>query len=200
MHAFIFDIDGTLLDSCSSDDFFIEAIHETFGPVHLRADWGQYTHATDSGALAEICSDNGIMLQADQLHAVQDGFYRRLQTQITTHGPYREIPGALQYLQQLRHRSDVQLAYATGGWQQNARLKLASAGFPLDGIPLASASDAIDRQHIMLNALAALHGPFESITYFGDGHWDVRATAALGWHFVPVGPRLGGLADYAHHI
>jgi hypothetical protein len=49
----------------------------------------------------------------------------------------------------------------------------------------------------MLHALAQLEGPFESITYFGDGVWDRQATAELGWEFVPVGAGLGGILDFA---
>jgi hypothetical protein len=49
----------------------------------------------------------------------------------------------------------------------------------------------------MLHALSQLRGPFESITYFGDGVWDRQATEALGWGFVAVGPKLGGLSTFS---
>jgi hypothetical protein len=48
----------------------------------------------------------------------------------------------------------------------------------------------------MLHALSQLDGPFQSVTYFGDGVWDRDASASLGWKFVPVGPKLGGLTDF----
>ena len=32
--------------------------------------------------------------------------------------------------------------------------------------------------------------------YFGDGVWDRQATATLGWEFVPVGAKLGGILDF----
>jgi FMN phosphatase YigB (HAD superfamily) len=38
---------------------------------------------------------------------------------------------------------------------------------------------------------------FESITYFGDAEWDRIACSELGWNFVAVGPRLGGIESYA---
>ncbi len=71
-----------------------------------------------------------------------------------------------------------------------------SAGFPLEGIPLASADDYQDRPLIMQHALEQLEGPFTSTTYFGDGLWDRAAAAQLGWEFVAVGPKLGGLSDF----
>jgi len=92
-----------------------------------------------------------------------------LQSLMDTHGPYQEIPGALQYLNSLRGRLDVRVAYATGGWRATAEHKLKSAGFPVLWIPLASADDYPDRAQITLHALGQLDGSFSSITYFGDG-------------------------------
>ena len=34
------------------------------------------------------------------------------------------------------------------------------------------------------------------VTYFGDGEWDQRACKELGWQFVAVGPRLGGIESF----
>jgi FMN phosphatase YigB (HAD superfamily) len=111
-------------------------------------------------------------------------------------GPYRETPGALQHLNDLRRRPDVRVAYATGGWKATAKHKLVSAGFPLEDIPSASADDYQERTQIMMHALGQLEGPFTSVTYFGDGLWDRAAATQLGWKFVAVGPKLGGLSDF----
>ena len=48
----------------------------------------------------------------------------------------------------------------------------------------------------MLYALGQLEGYFSSVTYFGDGLWDKAAADQLGWEFVAVGPRLGGIASF----
>jgi len=124
-------------------------------------------------------------------------YFESLLSHMKSHGPYREMPGALRYLQALLARSDVEVAYATGGWRETAKHKLLSAGFPTDGIPLASADDHQDRAQIMLYALGQLRGPFLSVTYFGDGVWDQKCAAQLGWEFVAVGHKLGGLLDFA---
>ena len=34
------------------------------------------------------------------------------------------------------------------------------------------------------------------VTYVGDGEWDQRACKELGWQFVAVGPRLGGIESF----
>ena len=197
MHAALFDIDGTLLDSSGVDDaMYADAIRQVLGPVALREDWSKYPHVTDTGILAEICSDNGLAYHAGVSDTVMDAYLGMLRALTESNGPYAQIPGALKYLNDLLRRPDVRVAYATGGWRATATHKLAQSGFPLDGIPLASANDFHERTRIMQHALALLPGPFESITYFGDGLWDRTAATHLGWHFVPVGLKLGGLTHF----
>jgi beta-phosphoglucomutase-like phosphatase (HAD superfamily) len=197
VHAAIFDIDGTLLDSYGIDhSMYADAVRLALGTVHIRDAWKKYLRVTDTGVLADICSDNALVYDGTVSSAVMNVYMNSLRSHMDTHGPYREIPGALLYLNSLLERSDVSVAYATGGWRATAEHKLMSAGFPLQGIPLASADDYQDRPLIMQHALGQLQGPFTSITYFGDGVWDKAAAAQLGWEFVAVGPKLGGLSDF----
>lgn len=197
MHAAIFDIDGTLLDSCAVDNaLYVEAIRHVLGQVRIRDAWELYDRVTDTGILDDICGDNALCYSDALSDSIRDVFLSRLSAHIAVHGPYQQMPGALRYFHGLRQRQDVRVAYATGGWRASAELKLSSAGFPLQQIPLASANDHRDRRQIMLHALAQLDGPFETITYFGDGVWDRQASRDLGWQFVPVGPKLGGISSF----
>jgi hypothetical protein len=66
----------------------------------------------------------------------------------------------------------------------------------VNGVPLISSDDHFERPQIMLFALGQLNGVFQTITYYGDGHWDAVAAKALGWDFVPVGSKLNGLKSY----
>jgi FMN phosphatase YigB (HAD superfamily) len=194
----IFDIDGTLLDSFEDEAvLYVDAIWQVIGQVRIREAWEHYPRVSDTGILADICLDNALAYDDALSDLIRDVFVGRLRARMDLHGPYREIPGALEFVRGLRLRPDVQIAYATGGWRASAELKLQSAGFPLLDSPLASANDHQDRQHIMLHALRQLRGPFASITYFGDGVWDSQATAALGWQFVAVGPKLGGISSFS---
>lgn len=198
MHAAIFDIDGTLIDSSGADDrMYAEAIRSTLGQVSIRDAWEKYPRVTDTGVLADVCGDNNLCYDASVSDAVMKVYFSSLLAHMDMHGPYREVPGALGYFNSLLARSDIQVAYATGGWRTTARHKLESAGFPMQGIPLSTANDHPDRADIMLHALSQLRGPFESITYFGDGVWDQKCAAQLGWGFVAVGPKLGGISRFS---
>jgi len=83
----------------------------------------------------------------------------------------------------------VRVAVATGGWEPTARLKLEHVGIRTAALALASASDATARAAIMrLAEWRALQGAAPTrATYFGDGPWDRRASAELGYDFVAVG-------------
>ena len=48
----------------------------------------------------------------------------------------------------------------------------------------------------MRSALRMAGGCAGEVTYFGDGEWDQRACKELGWQFVAVGPRLGGIESF----
>jgi len=198
MRAVIFDIDGTLIESLAVDNsLYVDAVRHVLGDdVQIHDGWEKYSRVTDMGILSQICEENARPFSTAVSAAVRGDFVARLSSHFATHGPFREVPGALRYLTSLRQRQDTRVAYATGGWRASAELKLSSAGFPLQGIPLASSDDYQNRTQIMLHALAQLEGPFEAVTYFGDGVWDRQATAELGWEFVPVGAKLGGILEF----
>ena len=106
----------------------------------------------------------------------------------------KEVPGARSFLEHLESSPDYPVAFATGAHEASARYKLVTAGFSIEGMPLASSSDAVVREHIMLQArdrAAQRHGvPFTGITYFGDAVWDINASSNLGWDFIGIGPGI----------
>jgi phosphoglycolate phosphatase-like HAD superfamily hydrolase len=94
---------------------------------------------------------------------------------------------------------NVRVGIATGGWEPTAKLKLAQVGIGIERIGFASSSDARARTDIMrLAAQRALHGAAcARATYFGDGAWDRRASAELGYDFVAVGGGVSHAVAYA---
>ncbi|MEQ8205663.1 MAG: HAD family hydrolase [Woeseia sp.] len=197
IHAVIFDIDDTLLHSMSADDvLYRQAIRDTVGKVRFRAQLADYQHVSDFGILREVLNDNGIAATDDTTAAIQRRFLDSLAEYVETNGPFREIDGARKLIDRLRASNDHAVALATGCWRESAQLKLHTAGFDVADLPLATADDAVPRVDIMQTALRALPTGLASITYFGDGVWDQRACASLGWRFRPVGPGLNGIGNY----
>lgn len=197
MHAVILDIDGTLLESNDIDgSLYLAAVRRVLGEVRIRESWGLYRNVTDRGILEEILHANSLAVTPETLNAVRDVFVESVGRHVQMNGPFTEIPGAKGFVSGLLASTSHCVAYATGGWSESAAIKLGSAGFPMEGIPLASSDDYSDRRSIMLHALNQLGSAFESITYYGDAKWDETATRMLGWTFVPVGKPLGGLTSF----
>ena len=197
MKAIIFDIDGTLLHSAAIDDaLYREAVQIVLGDVLLRPTLHDYPVVTDAGILQQIFSDNEVAHEDSLLEKIRSTFVDLLRQHVSESGPFAEIPGARDFLRNLRESPLHAVAMATGGWRQSAEFKLSSAGFDLAGIPLATSDDHHERTTIMEIALDGLGAQFDSVTYYGDGPWDRQACAELGWEFVAVGGVLGGLEDF----
>lgn len=196
LRAVILDIDGTLIHSFADDDrLYREAVTTVLGPVRFR-DMAEYEHVSDSGILQEIFRDNGIRPDAATVEAVRGTFFAALEAHIAQNGPFEEIPGARRFFERLRRSSSHACAIATGSWRTSALMKLRTARFDVDGIPVATSDDATSRSDILRHALAALEGPIAEVTYYGDGIWDRTTCEALGWRFCGVGPALGGITSF----
>jgi len=201
MHATIFDIDGTLLQSAAVDDaLYREAVCAVLGPVRLRPSLHEYDYVTDTGVLTQILADNSIPVAQEPMEDIKSHFVEALRRHIRDNGPFLEIPGAADLLRSLSGSEAHAVAIATGGWRESAELKLESAGLDCANFPLATANDHHERTGIMEIALSHLGGRFKSVTYYGDGPWDRDACQRLGWEFVAVGPELGGLEDFRSHV
>ena len=197
MHAVVFDIDGTLLQSVEIDDeLYKSAVQAVLGNVWFRESLNDYDLVTDSGVLAQLLADNGITIDPVTTTRIKAHFHDALRSHIMANGPFREVPGAKEMLQSLSESCAHAVAIATGSWAESAAIKLESAELIASGIPVATCDDSSDRTEIMQIAVSQLGSGFESITYYGDGPWDQEACKALGWQFVPVGPVLGGLDSY----
>jgi len=188
----IFDIDGTLIDSNDFDSrLYTAAVRRVLGnDVFIRPSWIDYTHVTDSGILRQLCADNGVDPTSCE-QRVRTRFGEMVSEYLRSSGACDPIPGALALLTRLCSNSEFQVGIATGGWGHTARLKLASAGYSLPGVPLKSSDDHQERTGIMTlcrNELA----PEGHTVYVGDAEWDLQAAAKLGWGFVGVGQALRG--------
>jgi len=191
MHLVMFDVDGTLVDSAGFDgELYAEAVHSVL-KVDVDRTWSSYEHVTDSGILADLLPHTRVDGDRVELAAQVKRRFIELVRDYLAHQPSaaNEIAGARALVARLRTAPGVRVAVATGGWEDTAKLKLLRIGIELDGLALASSSDASARAEIMrIAARRALNGAaFDRATYFGDGPWDQRASALLGYDFIAVG-------------
>lgn len=197
MKSIILDIDGTLIDSMGVDPtLYFSSIRRVLGPVHIR-DLNEYDHVTDSGILRQIVEENGFSDVGEIVASVKSVFMEGLTSHIANMGSFPVIEGAVQFVERIRTSANTRVAIATGCWRESALLKLQTSGFKIEGIPLATSDDAASRVEIMRSALQMTGSDAGAVTYFGDAEWDQRACYDLGWKFVAVGPRLGGISSYS---
>ena len=197
MHAVVFDIDGTLLQSAAVDDeLYRMALRHVLGAINFRETLTDYEFVSDSGILSQVLIDNDLQSRPDPTLEIISTFVDALQTHISTNGAFREVPGARSFLASLKSSPQHYVAIATGGWSASAIVKLKSVDFDLNNITISASDTEHDRTRIMCSALDRAEAEYESITYYGDGPWDEDACTELGWNFIPVGPALGGLETY----
>jgi phosphoglycolate phosphatase-like HAD superfamily hydrolase len=182
-HLVVFDVDGTLTRTMGIDGrCYAQALGEHLG-APIDTEWGRYRLVTDPGIAAEAFERRHRRApRAEEMRAIRDRFLSLLRA---TEEPVREVPGAAALLRNLRARVNVATAIATGAWSDSALWKLRRAGIPVDGLPIATGDDAPSREEILRIAMRRA-GPFDRVTYVGDGPWDVAASRAAGVGFVGV--------------
>lgn len=185
----VFDIDGTLTDTMGVDvDCYIAAVREVVG-IDVPDDWEAYDEFTDAAVLETACRlrDHPLPTPALQRRTALRVAELLEEALGSTPHRFRPVPGARDVFQSLR-RSGWRVAMATGAWRPSAMVKLTGAEIPHGGIPLATSSEHRARTDIISRAVGEVDGDGSSeVVYIGDGVWDGRAAAALGYGFIGIG-------------
>lgn len=192
----VFDVDGTLtLTSEINRDALAQAFLEVFGVPLPSQDWSGYPRVSASGLLLDAAQR---ALERpptqDETRRVQAAFMEHLMTVLFTRKAPLEVPGAVDAVRRLQQAGHT-VALASGDWRAGMEVKLERAGFEIDGLPIASADDAPERDAIIAEAVARAGGPDGYTVYVGDGPWDIGAAQALGFAVVGVDPDATGRLD-----
>lgn len=190
----LLDIDGTLTDTCEVDsECYVEAMASVFGIDDFPTEWSQYAQATDAYLTRTIVHSRlGRFPTADEIITLKTRFKDRLESALDA-SPERcePIMGGPEFLRWIEDSADYSAALATGGWTPTAELKLRRAGYEPTRIPMASSEDHDVRSEICALAVSRAAKSlgidmFNSITYVGDGVWDVRAAQELQIDFIGI--------------
>jgi len=186
----MFDVDGTLVQSCEVDNaFYVSAVKDVTGKL-LDDDWSKYPNATDRGILMTFIERQAPWLNLNALEFQVKSVYIQKINEYLEHSRFQEVPGAIEFIERLEAHNETTISLATGGWKETALLKLTSAGFDTRTLTISSANEHHSRSKIMKIAAKKVDDT-ESlpITYFGDAEWDVKACRKLDVNLVIIGNR-----------
>jgi len=184
----VFDIDGTLTRTYSLDE---ELFARTFFELYrwnLDTDWTRYRHATDQGIAEEGLSRYlGRSAVEAEIVPIRERYMALLGNELAHDPQALQVPGAGAAIQRTI-AAGYSVAFATGCWEASARLKLARAGIDINGLPLSTCDDSVDRFEILRLATerAKRMQPVKHAVYVGDGPWDLAASRNLGIAFIGI--------------
>jgi HAD superfamily hydrolase (TIGR01509 family) len=180
--VFLFDLDGTLVDSVYQHVLAWKEALDTEG-IELSV-WRIHRKIGMSGGLFtnQLLRETGLEISAelvDRLRKAHADAYQRQTTQI------RPLPGACELLAQLSE-AGIPWAIATSGRMETAAVNLAALGVNPDKIPVVTRDQvkyAKPDPDLFLAAAARLGAPIERAVVVGDSIWDMLAATrcrALG--------------------
>jgi phosphoglycolate phosphatase-like HAD superfamily hydrolase len=188
----IFDIDGTLTKTNKVDHIcYINTVQKFIDKEVSTFDPDAFTHFTDSSILIELYQHYlNRPPNAEEEKAFKNYYFEALSRNLVEQpNHFQALAGAPEVIHGLSDEWAV--ALATGCWVESAHIKLKGGGVDIGAHPLATASDAVTRQDIMLTAVERAKNfhqvdDFEHIVYIGDGLWDRQSCASLSMPFVGI--------------
>jgi phosphoglycolate phosphatase-like HAD superfamily hydrolase len=192
----VFDVDGTLCDTCDVDDemFCLTSSADLGVPIDASS-WRDSPHVTDTGISAWLSARyRGRAPTSVETAAFATSLERAFRAECDR-APARFAPirGSRAFLSALE-ATGCRYAIATGGRAQTARFKLEAAELPTEHL-LASSDDSPDRAVIfeLARRRRLADGGEARAVLVGDGVWDVATAIRLRWGMVGVG--VGERAD-----
>jgi len=187
--AFLFDLDGTLVDSVYQHVLAWKEALDAEG-VELSV-WRIHRRIGMSGGLFtnQLLRETGLEISAERVERLRRGHAAAYQRQA---GRIRPLPGALELLSWLSS-IDVPWAIATSGRMETAAVNLATLGVDPDRIPVVTRDQvkyAKPDPDLFLAAAERLAAAIETAVVVGDSIWDMLA--ATRCRALSVGLLSGG--------
>jgi HAD superfamily hydrolase (TIGR01509 family) len=187
--VFLFDLDGTLVDSVYQhvlawkEALDAEGIELSVWRIHRKIGMsgGLFTH--------QLLRETGLEISAERIERLRlahAAAYRKHASQI------RPLPGACELLSWLSE-AGIPWAIATSGRMETAAVNLQALGVDPDRIPVVTRDQvkyAKPDPDLFLAAAAKLGAPIETALVVGDSIWDMLA--AIRCRALGVGLQSGG--------
>jgi phosphoglycolate phosphatase-like HAD superfamily hydrolase len=197
MHAFLFDIDGTLLSSGGAGKAAMEAgLAAVFGIAEVQQKV-PYSGRTDRAIMRDLLSHHGIAATEANLTRLISAYLERLPAYLSTHQG-RVLPGILLLLEQLALRGSV-VGLLTGNLEAGARVKLGHFDlwrhFAFGGF----GDLHLDRNDVAREALVELRAfqpngvELDRVWVIGDTPLDIACARAIG-------ARVAAVATGGHSV
>ena len=195
--VFVFDLDGTLVDSVYEHVLAWKEALDTEG-IHLSV-WRIHRKIGMSGGLLanQLLRETGVDISAglvERLRQRHDAAYKGRASAV------RLLPGARELLSWLSDH-EVPWAIATSGRMESAAPALGALGIDIGRIPVVT-SDQVKHAKpdpdLFIAAAERLGAPIQSAVVVGDSIWDMLAATrckALGVGLLSVGYGLRELRD-----
>ena len=174
----VFDIDGTLIDTrqTDTDACFFAVVRAVTGLDGLREDGTSYPGATSAAIFeAVIRKAHGRSSTVEDTAAFQSRLGAAMRARYLDGRRLPPMAGAGELLGRLMAGDAWRVAVATGNWDDEARVKLASARKDILAL-------AVGRAKAHYGASS-----WDRVVYVGDTVWDVRAARDCGAGFVGIG-------------
>jgi phosphoglycolate phosphatase-like HAD superfamily hydrolase len=202
MHVFLFDIDGTLINSGGAGKAALEEAMASEFAIRDLAGHVQLSGRTDRAIASDLLTMHGIENSAENLGRLLEAYLHHLPTCLAR-CPGRVLPGIAGLLETLGNRADAHVGLLTGNVRAGARAKLGHFGlfhhFAFGGY----GDRHLCRDDVAREALAEVHRRLngsvrpERIWVIGDTPLDIRCARAIGARVAAVGTGWHAMEELA---
>jgi len=189
MHALLFDIDGTLLNSGGAGQAAMERALESVFDLTAPTAGIQAAGRTDFAITSDLLEYHGVENSGDQRQRFLDGYLSHLPEQLSARDGL-VLPGIPELLESLSERATVHLGLLTGNLERGAAVKLAHYGmaghFQFGGFGDHHLSRDDVARAAAAEAARQLERTPDSIWVIGDTPADIQCGRAIGATVVAV--------------